>query len=450
MNLKYPSLNHLKIAQQSDILFKVTTCILAVVALYAFFNNFYYLQGIVPAGDELWFSKHEIGFDYFYLRYNTWSSRLLIETAVIFFSHHYSLFFIALGISYLSLPFAFFIILNSLWPQLAFHKINSFVLCVAISIFIPYFELTSAGIIATATNYYLPMVSMSWLVALLFTFKRFSICKAITVALLGLFAFNHEQYGLFGFLLLVPLYLSKKTDRKLFVVIAVIAILSLIFHLTCPGNNARLHQEINWLPEFAFYSLLDKLSLGIVLFAERIAVFNKIIVYVLTFSILLSSLFKVSSSFKQRIFFVLLSIFVVYLLKLVIADVPDVLLKSKDAIFDNVSLKFITASVLYFAILFIVFCAGGKQKFTNIALSYTLCVSIAVTVLISWSPTMFASGLRTGFLFASVACFIALALLHSLDKLSLKLLCNVALLYAVFENLRYIEKLSKYLLLAIN
>ena len=161
--------------------------------------------------------------------------------------------------------------------------------------------------------------------------------------------------------ILVPLYLSKKTDRKLFVVIAVIAILSLIFHLTCPGNNARLHQEINWLPEFAFYSLLDKLSLGIVLFAERIAVFNKIIVYVLTFSILLSSLFKVSSSFKQRIFFVLLSIFVVYLLKLVIADVSDVLLKSKDAIFDNVSLKFITASVLYFAILFIVFCAGVNK-----------------------------------------------------------------------------------------
>ena len=63
---------------------------------------------------------------------------------------------------------------------------------------------------------------------------------------------------------------------------------------------------------------------------------------------------------------------------------------------------------------------------------------------------MFASDLRTGFLFASVACFIALALLHSLDKLSLKLLCNVALLNAVFENLRYIEKLSKYLLLAIN
>lgn len=66
-----------------------------VSALFAY--RFYQANSVYPVGDQTGFSVHaqQINFNYLYFaifRYMTWSSRLLIESATMYFSLHELIF----------------------------------------------------------------------------------------------------------------------------------------------------------------------------------------------------------------------------------------------------------------------------------------------------------------------------------------------------------------------
>lgn len=135
----------------------------------------------------------------------------------------------------------------------------------------PLAKMSSAGWGATTVNYIWPFAAaMFCLIPIRKIFDKEKIkwymYPLYVIALL--FACNQEQTAaiVFGTYLIFTTLLIIRDKKKInwfMVVQLVLSILSLIFILTCPGNQVRKVDEIgNSYPDFETLSFLDKISLG--------------------------------------------------------------------------------------------------------------------------------------------------------------------------------------------
>lgn len=198
------------------------------------------------------------------LRYQEWSSRVLIE-AVLFVLVHAPLLWKILDTAIMIwITVAFSLFFN---PQKRTDLNWIIVLCV---LAFPITSMSTAGWIATTLNYSWPLAL--GLFALLPLVRRIQRKKSkLALDILSfpalLFAANHEQMcavmlAICG-LLSLYLWIRDKKFPWLSALQAVLCGASMLFILTCPGNSARTADEIlAWFPEFADLSLLRKIELG--------------------------------------------------------------------------------------------------------------------------------------------------------------------------------------------
>lgn len=221
-------------------------------------------------GDDVFFSSigsNNVGVVNFVLeRYNTWSSRIVIEAITVIFSAF--------------LPMSIWKIVNVLMYGLLIYsiqklfikenkKVLNIIICLLV-LFLPFSIFHEAGWIATFNNYlWVAALGLYSLIPIkkVLNKENISIWQAITFVLAILYAANQEQMAGILFLIYTPMILymikNKKAKPLIFIMYALI-IGSLIFILTCPGNGARtITETAKYYPNFNETSLITKLEQGL-------------------------------------------------------------------------------------------------------------------------------------------------------------------------------------------
>lgn len=219
----------------------------------------------------LFFSKqmdeYSLGY-YLLIRYNSWSSRFLIEGILVYISRHVFLWKIVDYVFWVFLAWA----LAWLFPEEK-RRVACF-MTVGFLLMYPIWDLRTAGWIATSVNYTwvlaLGVFSLHGVTRVLYG-KKTPVWLACLYILSTCYGANMEQMCavLLALNFLATLYFAyKKTDWKKYWHVCVSLFISLgeiIFILTCPGNALREEQEIaQSMPKYASLDFVDKICLGFV------------------------------------------------------------------------------------------------------------------------------------------------------------------------------------------
>lgn len=420
-----------------SILENVTTFILAVVALYMFFYFLIFWLTVNPSGDDNGVAEGTFGWENLVHYYFNWSGRVLLVTPWIFFCHYLTIFRIFVFIGYLSLPIAFYILLNFDDLKNVKNPVNKIVACIGITALLPHYMMTDTGIVSTTAYYFIPLLAMLWMYVLLLI-KKFSIATAAIVFILSLIAFNFEQNCLLGLLTLIPLYYSRKVDNKLFVILVVGGLLSLANHLTCPGNTARFYHEVECCNvEYATYSLFDKLYLGAILFFGRVMHVTQPISLFLMIAVFISAL-SLNKNHKIYIFKVLLVVATFIFYYKSIQNIPFYWLSSKNEILSTVSFKFIKYAITFTILMLLSFFAVNLDRKNLLIFIWIFLSACAVAFSICFSSTIFLSGVRTTYLSCIIFTLLAMYLLYRSENKVILSLSNIVLSYLLIFNSEHI------------
>lgn len=230
--------------------------------LFIYFSSVDY-----TTGDYIFFknaTKFSEVFNWMIFRYNTWSSRNLIELVLVLLCKLPSQFWI-ISTSLIMILFDYMIL--KLFSK---FTLKNSLLIVSLSIILLSFDFSSAGFVATTTNYLFPgtigLVAIYPIKKVLEN-KKISKFEYLLYSLCTLYAANQEQVAciLVTTYLFFVFYLHKKNKlRPIILSQLALSIISLIYILLCPGNSVRLIQESNtWNPNYLQLSFFDKIDVAI-------------------------------------------------------------------------------------------------------------------------------------------------------------------------------------------
>ncbi|MCO4614267.1 hypothetical protein Si065_01011 [Streptococcus infantarius subsp. infantarius] len=373
---------------------------------YAFISFLFTLESIIyinDAGDQTSFAHmaQKYGFFEFSIyRYKTWSSRLLIESVTMFMSNHYLLFDVTVLISVA----IFFYCFNGIFLREEKYRKLQFVSPVIFLLSFPSLFFTSAGLIATVTNYLFPMIS--FVIAWYCIIQEKHWYTILSLPFL-VFACMQEQFTVYAFILfvfaLISSYLECKRINKNYFIATCVSLLGLVSGLLCPGSANRLTTETKiWYPGFETISFPVKIIKGYLETNRVLFVTSELnIVYLLLVLIIVVSIMK------KQYFATFVSGTVIYTVitqrlgmnSLLTAVQRTIDNQNKSEIPNYFSLKEnLYPIVLYTLILCIVAVVvfmifkewkGGLTALVVLAAGY------ASRMTVSLSPTIYASGLRT-------------------------------------------------------
>ncbi|MFR9058248.1 DUF6056 family protein [Eubacterium callanderi] len=360
-------------------------------------------------GDDLWFSNilnDQSIFEYWNWRYETWSSRLIIETVLIYLSmsKHWiwclldSLMFILLAYSISELFVSEDKKLYGNWI------VVSLILCY------PFVQLSSAGWLATTLNYLWPLsLGMFAFIPL----KR-TLCHEKVPASLGLlsifaifYAGNTEQMGaiivcVYGIFFLYLLYIKEM--KSVVVINLMVSLSGLLFVITCPGNKVRSVSEMHWFEGYENLGIMGKLKYGFLSSTVHFFENTNIMFFLFTVLLLVCIWMKYQDKMHRAIgaLPLLLKTIILTGTKIMLAYFPDLgIYHSEQDLSQIVSfsglVSFLYICVNAFMIVLIIVCiyfVFGKSKETGISL-LILTAGLTSRVIMGFSPTVFASGLRT-------------------------------------------------------
>lgn len=373
---------------------------------YAFISFLFTLESIIyinDAGDQTSFAHmaQKYGFFEFAIyRYKTWSSRLLIESVTMFMSNHYLLFDVTVLISVA----IFFYCFNGIFLREEKYRKLQFVSPVIFLLSFPSLFFTSAGLIATVTNYLFPMIS--FVIAWYCIIQEKHWYTILSLPFL-VFACMQEQFTVYAFILfvfaLISSYLECKRINKNYFIATCVSLLGLVSGLLCPGSANRLTTETKiWYPGFETISFPVKIIKGYLETNRVLFVTSELnIVYLLLVLIIVVSIMK------KQYFATFVSGTVIYTVitqrlgmnSLLTAVQRTIDNQNKSEIPNYFSLKEnLYPIVLYTLILCIVavvvFMIFKEWKGGLTALA-VLAAGYASRMTVSLSPTIYASGLRT-------------------------------------------------------
>lgn len=232
-------------------------------------------------------------------RYQTWTSRIVIDFLVVSLVDHLIVWKILDIIVFSSMPVLFAKILGD-------TKLVRWCSAAAILLY-PFHDVGSAGWVTTTINYLWPI----WGILLVGVLVKKVLSQEkilwyeIAAGVIGcILASSHEQAAvvLFIILLLAGIWLVRKHCLKVpvYYLMLLINMASLIFILTCPGNGNRNAVGTVDMPEFANYTLFDKAYLGL-LSIERVFIANVDIVFFMVVLLLAALVYIKTSDYKKTL-----------------------------------------------------------------------------------------------------------------------------------------------------
>lgn len=200
-------------------------------------------------------------------RYYNWSSRLIIEfvlCSVLKISKYLWILVEALMVTLAGYSIAKLFVKNN------DNKNENMIMLVAMILIYPIMQMNSAGWAATTINYMWPLATGLFAlipIRKIWDGEKIKFWQYPLYALALIFSGNQEQACaiLFGtYLLFTVLMIIKNKKIHPFMIIQnLLIIASLIFILTCPGNNIRTQTEIaDQFKDFEMLTVLDKIGLG--------------------------------------------------------------------------------------------------------------------------------------------------------------------------------------------
>lgn len=326
------------------------------------------------SGDAEFFSKQIFDLSYIQNRYKTWTSRIFIEYFVVFFCHHHILF----RILNLCLIFPIYI---SIAYLLNFRSVYS-ILIVIIGCFCYHFQdMESAGIIPTCLNYWWPLASMFGMLTFFKMYIKsgkeyfYYLCFPS-----GMLAANSEQFCIALFMIFsiyaIRIYIDKKVVSNKVLLLLLFLLLSLLFILTCPGNYARYAANISyWYPDWPQLNFFEKTYNGLVFIGKRYFFsWNTIMPF---FSlVLLATLVRQEKLKIFMLFPIIIQFFCPF--------------KSE---FPSFIIFFISASIVIIQIISINIVI--LSNYNRIIVFVLLFIGIISRMVLTYSPTVYASSMRT-------------------------------------------------------
>lgn len=390
--------------------------------------------------DDIFFKQKssEMGIiNFISMRYNVWTSRLIIE---------------ALMTLLLQLPSIVWVILDSLMYVLVFYSLNKIfnhlrgvtisLLILLLIFLVPFSYFGTAGWYATTTNYLWPLALGLYSLSICverFKGERISTLKYFFAFVSIIYATNQEQVCalILGYLLLfnITYYLKNKKFSKIYISLFIISIMMLIFHMTCPGNQMRTISEIDtWFPGFKNLTVLEKAALGYVGFFSSLFT-NKNIIFLL----FLCSLPACVIVYKGKKIDLLISL-------LPICEILFVYSSSKlhtlpyignlytyvkvyankiDAV-DLSAMSFICVSILSTVFLFSIIYVITRYTNNFLIKNIIFLSGILSKIILGFSPTVFVSGVRTSiYLYYAILVILVLVLQEDIfDKMKIKYRIN--------------------------
>ena len=205
-------------------------------------------------GDEIQFSKvlnNRTIINYLIFRYNNWTSRLIIEFFLVIWTAYFPRFVWIITDSIICILIIYYLYKIFIKKE----NINLAWIFVIIFLLYPFKDMGTAGYIATTFNYILPLfgiVYASYILQKSEKGEKIKIYEYILSILATFVGCNAEQSCLIftGFLTIyfiknLYLHTFNRKNNKLFIIIYIICIISIIFIITCPGNSVRKIKEID-------------------------------------------------------------------------------------------------------------------------------------------------------------------------------------------------------------
>ena len=321
--------------------------ILVMAVLYGL--QYYINNKITPVGDQTAFLKYAKEFHHQYFtfglhRYFTWSSRLLIESATLLFSVHEKIFLVVTVIA------SYFLLIPSK------KLIPSLPLLPALIIFfsLPASEFLSAGSIPTYTNYIFPA-----------SFLFFSL---------------YYRYS----------------DN---LAVRFLSFMGILSAKISPGNAVRFTKEVaTWFPNYTRLNIFQKLSLGILETADGLLSVSFSFVFLLLIILIVLSVYKknfLSLSFSVFIFLSILSQKLEWRNPLFTLSGLSKIVRESGTFKVNIANfgVLIYNILLFFMLTYIIWSVTNSTN--KLWLSYLFVIGILARLIISFSPTLYASGTRT-------------------------------------------------------
>ena len=398
---------------------------LPYVLIFCMVLSYSFTTGLIK--DDIWYGDALINrniFSFLDFRYNTWTSRIIIEFC------WGSLSIINLNIWRIINSLIFLLIPYSI--SKLFDTKNKYLWLVTILILLyPMIDMKEAGWIATTTNYLWPLAfGLFAFIPLmdLINKKEVSKIRYIISTILLAYAVNSEQMCCltFGFFLLSLIYFKfiKKEKIPIYVYIGLgLSIISFLNIYLCPGNNIRVDEETKtWFPDFKDFGILSKMSIG-VLSTASILMDNKI--FISLFSLLLC--FCIYKTNKDRI------AKIISLLNVIIVNILIILRHFGifKSFFNNISYKgllidknnlfdldrlipFIFSIYLISVFGYLIYKLFGKK---NILPLIIYIAGFLSRFILCFSPTVFASGSSTMIYYYFSMIIVMFLSYKSIDKL---------------------------------
>ena len=433
-------------------------------------------------GDDLWYAKvlsNQSLAGFLSFRYYEWSSRLIIDCLTVILTKESYLIWKILDT-----------ILYTLGVYLLIKFINEdndkYITLIGVALFLmyPFFDMASAGWVATTLNYLwcfaFAMISFIPLINEL-NGKKTNIFIYIISILSLIYAVNQEQSCLLilGINALYLIYcIIKRQDIKRFnILIVIISALSFTLILTSPGNAAGVIAETGrYYAEYANFGIIEKLYLGTI---PTIGILLKDKVLFTVFYIILSAsaLLKTKNKYLKYILYfnIILILFLVFFKTMIdITSIPkylkiglmhepivtsifsalDSITKSMPIINDTIRLftykglpNAVTAPVVLAILISIylilsscwmIFKTFGKEQLFPLILFIGGFIS---RLAVGFSPTIFASGSRTAFYFYITIITVILMLIKKLcdeNTINKTLEKRITIIFAILGLFTYI------------
>lgn len=338
--------------------------------------------------------------------YWTWSSRVLVNfTVFVFTDQPVIVWAVFMGVSMFVLGKA----LSILFVRHNTMELNWLIVCLILSY--PFQNLSSAGWIATMTTYFSPIAFgfMSVVpIKKIYDGERFQWWEYAVYAVCLIYGANNEQMMVVIFAAYVSAavyFVYKKKYSFYCFFLLFLSGASMVFVLTCAGNQARKSSEISaWFPTFGMLTMLDKADLGIFTALKWLLFQNY---FIILFSGLLAVLLWKKYEVKWLRTLSLLPIFITALAG-PLQNVGELLYPSLKYLSGDISIyglvtaenrgesfvKYIVLASLAFLLIFEIFMV--LYDFADFAAAMIFILSgFASRAVLGFSPTIFASGNRT-------------------------------------------------------
>jgi len=219
---------------------------------------------IVPYGDDLIFQQEFSNMsllEYINLRWNTWSSRIIIDVLARYLTSYNKLFIILTIVLLLALFKALCLIQNE-------YGCNNRWIVTCLCLCFPLYLYKWAWIV-DSLNYLYPLVFLVINIVILNkTIKNTKISTNFYILslILQIYMTNQEQaWGVWTTILVSSIVycIYKKEKVPLFIYVCMFLIFCMfIVHIFCPGVALRKSAQIDILPEFVEWNLFDKLLIA--------------------------------------------------------------------------------------------------------------------------------------------------------------------------------------------